>query len=86
MSFYTYIVQCKDKSLYTGYTTKLDERIATHNRGAGAKYTRSRRPVKLLYYEIWLHKKDAMASERRIKKLSRNQKLTLIKESTEPNE
>ena len=53
MSNYTYIVRCADGTFYTGWTTCLERRLAAHNRGDGAKYTRARRPVTLYYYETW---------------------------------
>ena len=49
--FYVYIIRCKDNTLYTGFTVNLEKRIETHNKGMGAKYTRGRRPVKLVYKE-----------------------------------
>lgn len=77
--FYTYMVRCSDDSLYTGYTTDLEHRVKAHNEGkAGAKYTRSRRPVVLVYYEKFASKHEAMSREIQIKKLSRQQKLKLV--------
>ena len=75
---YTYLVLCRDKTLYCGWTNHLDERIKAHNDGKGAKYTRSRRPVELVYYEIYPTKEEAMSREYAIKRLSRKQKLNLI--------
>lgn len=75
---YTYIVECNDKSLYTGWTTNLEERLAAHNQGTGAKYTRSRRPVKLVYYEEFQTKEEAMKREYAIKQLTRKEKEALI--------
>ena len=75
---YTYMVRCKDGSLYTGWTNNLDKRLKAHNSGRGAKYTRTRRPVELVYYEKFLTKQEAMSREVRIKQLSRSQKLELI--------
>ncbi|MGN0360856.1 MAG: GIY-YIG nuclease family protein, partial [Hominisplanchenecus sp.] len=60
---YTYIVKCSDASLYTGWTTNLDRRMGEHNSGRGAKYTRSRVPVELVYYESFLTKQEAMRRE-----------------------
>lgn len=77
--FYTYILECKDKSLYCGYTTDLEARIATHNEGKGAKYTKSRLPVKMVYHECLDTKSEALKREAAIKKLTRKQKLELIK-------
>lgn len=75
---YTYILRCADGTLYTGWTTCLDKRLAAHNSGAGAKYTRARRPVTLVYHEAFPTKEAAMAREWAIKQLSRAQKLALI--------
>lgn len=75
---YTYILECADGSLYTGWTNHLKERVLTHNRGKGAKYTRTRRPVTLVYYEEFSTKEAAMSREWQIKQLSRAQKLKLI--------
>ena len=78
---YTYIVKCKDKTLYTGWTNDLDKRIKAHNDGLGAKYTKSRRPVKLVYYEEYNTKQEAMSREYAIKQMTRQEKLKLIKTS-----
>lgn len=75
---YTYILRCRDGSLYTGWTNDLDRRLAAHNAGAGAKYTRSRRPVELVYFETFPTKQEAMGREARIKRLTRVEKLALI--------
>ena len=75
---YTYLVCCRDGSLYCGWTNRLDERIKAHNKGKGAKYTRCRRPVKLVYYEEYDTKEEAMKRESAIKRLSRGKKLELI--------
>ena len=74
---YTYIVKCCDNTLYTGWTTDLDRRIEAHNSGKGAKYTRSRRPVELIYAERFDTKQEAMRREWEIKQLSREEKLRL---------
>lgn len=78
MNNYTYIVKCRDGSFYTGWTNDLEKRIHAHNNGTGAKYTKSRRPVELVYYEIFATKQEAMSREFRLKKLSREQKVKLI--------
>ena len=78
MTTYTYILKCSDNTLYTGWTTDLKKRLKTHNQGKGAKYTRSRLPVTLVYYEVFNTKKEAMSRESAIKKLSRPQKERLI--------
>jgi putative endonuclease len=75
---YVYIVRCADGTLYTGWTNNLDERIKTHNDGAGAKYTRSRLPVDLVYQETFDDKRLALKREFEIKKLTRTQKEILI--------
>lgn len=80
MKFYVYILECADKTLYTGYTTSVSKRLDTHNKGKGAKYTKARLPVRLLYYEEFSTKKEAMKREWFIKhKLTRQDKLDLIK-------
>lgn len=77
---YTYIVECADGTLYTGWTNQLEERIKCHNEGKGAKYTRARLPVRLVYYEVFATKQEAMKREYAIKQLSREDKLRLIKD------
>ncbi len=78
MDNYVYIVQCRDGSLYTGWTTDVEKRVAAHNAGTGAKYTKSRRPVTLVYFEALDSKSEAMKREAAIKKLTRSEKLELI--------
>lgn len=75
---YIYIVQCKDGTLYTGYTNNIEARIKKHNSGKGAKYTKTRRPVILVYQEGYETKSEAMKREYEIKKFTRAQKLQLI--------
>ncbi len=75
---YTYIVECADGSLYCGWTNDLEKRIADHNAGKGAKYTKTRLPVKLVYYECADTKEEAMSREWHIKQLPRQKKLELI--------
>lgn len=75
---YIYIVLCNDNSLYTGWTNDLENRIIAHNIGTGAKYTKMRLPVKLVYSEILNTKSDALKREIEIKKLSRKKKLKLV--------
>ena len=75
---YTYIVECADGTLYCGWTNDLDKRIADHNAGKGAKYTKPRLPVKLVYYETANTKEEAMSREWHVKRLSRKEKLRLI--------
>lgn len=76
--FYTYIVECSDQTLYCGYTTDLKRRIKEHNAGIGAKYTKPRLPVKLVYFEEFPTKSLAMKRECAIKKLKREEKLKLL--------
>ncbi|MBQ9832714.1 MAG: GIY-YIG nuclease family protein [Clostridia bacterium] len=78
MSYYTYILKCADGTLYTGYTDDLDKRLTVHNSGKGAKYTRSRLPVVLVYSESHESKSDALKRELAIKSMSRKEKLELI--------
>lgn len=80
---FVYIVKCRDESLYTGWTNDLEKRIKTHNSGKGAKYTRGRTPVKLMYYEEYEDKLIAQRREREIKKLTRDEKIQLIKEKNQ---
>ncbi len=75
---YTYIVRCADGTLYTGWTNDLENRLRAHNSGAGAKYTRSRRPVELVYYEEHVTKEKAMSREWHIKRMTRAGKMKLI--------
>lgn len=78
MSNYTYLLRCADDSLYCGWTNHLEERVACHNEGRGAKYTRSRRPVELVYYEIFDTREEAMHREAVIKRCSRAEKQEMI--------
>ena len=78
-SNYTYILRCADGSLYTGWTNNLEKRIAAHNAGTGGKYTRSHRPVSLVYYETFPTKEEAMKREYEIKQLTRDEKEALIR-------
>ncbi len=80
MTYYTYIVRCRDGTLYTGYTTDIEKRIEAHNSGKGAKYTRSRGPVKLVYSEEYKTKEEAMSREWHIKRLTKEKKEELINE------
>lgn len=78
MSHYVYILRCADNSLYTGYTTNLDRRLVVHNSGKGAKYTRSRLPVRLVYYEEVSTRSEGLKLERSIKKLTKEKKEDLV--------
>lgn len=75
---FTYMVRCADGSLYTGWTNDLEKRVRSHNDGKGAKYTRPRLPVRLVYYESFDTKEDAMRREAAIKKLSKARKEELV--------
>lgn len=75
---YTYILLCKDGTLYTGWTNDLKKRIKAHNMGKGAKYTKTRRPVKLVYYEEYQTKEEAMKRECAIKRMGRKDKERMI--------
>ena len=72
---FTYILECSDGSFYTGWTNNLERRVKAHNAGKGAKYTKSRKPVKLVYFETFLTKQEAMRREWEIKQLSRVEKM-----------
>jgi putative endonuclease len=75
---YTYILRCADGTYYCGWINNLDRRLKAHNEGKGAKYTRSRRPVALVYYEAFSTKEEAMRREYEIKQLPRKKKEELI--------
>ncbi len=76
--YYTYILRCSDGSLYTGYTNDLSKREATHNTGKGSRYTRARRPVRLVYHESFDNRHEAMRREWEIKQLKKHAKETMI--------
>lgn len=77
--YYLYMLVCADDTLYTGITTDLERRLEEHNTGAaGAKYTRARRPVHLIYSKKYKDRSSASVAEARIKKLSREEKLALV--------
>lgn len=80
---YMYVLECADGSLYTGYTTDVPRRLKTHNAGKGAKYTRARLPVTLLYQEAFPDKPSAMSAEALFKKKKRQAKLDYIKSKLE---
>lgn len=81
MSFYVYLLRCVDGTLYTGYTDDPVRRTKIHNAGKGAKYTRARLPVELVYQEACADKSAALRREYEIKQLTRVQKLKLIEQS-----
>lgn len=78
---WTYLLECADGSLYCGWTNDLDRRIEAHNNGKGARYTRSRLPVRLVYTERFDTPREAMRRECSIKRMTRTDKLLLIKSS-----
>jgi len=80
MRFYCYILECSDGTFYTGWTNDPERRIAQHNKGRGARYTKTRRPVKLVYLEEQPDKIAALKRERAIKKMRRTQKSKLVDE------
>lgn len=82
LAFYTYVLECSNGSLYTGWTNDLDQRIESHNAGTGAKYTRANRPVKLMASWTFDSKIDAMKLEWKIKHLNRAAKLKLVSDPT----
>ena len=83
MQYFFYILRCADNSLYSGVTTDLNRRLSEHNEDGnkGAKYTRSRRPVKLIYSKKFLNRSAALKEEYKIKKLSRTAKIEMIKKN-----
>lgn len=77
---YTYILKCKDGTYYTGWTNDIEKRVKTHNAGRGAKYTKTRLPVELVYYETFESKTEAQKREYEIKQWKRAKKEALIKQ------
>ena len=75
---YVYMLRCRDGSLYTGWTNDLEKRLKAHNSGSASKYTRTRHPAELVYFEEWESKEAAMSREWHIKRLTREEKLKLI--------
>lgn len=82
---YMYVVECRDGSYYTGYTTDVKKRVAVHNSGKGAKYTRARLPVKLIYVQGFDSKEEAMSAEVLLKRKKRVQKERFLSENQEKN-
>ena len=80
MTWVCYLLQCADNTLYCGITNNLDKRLAAHNAGEGAKYTRGRAPLQLVYQERCENKSAALKRERQIKKMPRSDKLKLCEE------
>ncbi len=79
MGWALYIVECIDETYYTGITNDIDRRIAQHNSGAGAKYTKGRAPVRLIYTEYFKNRSEASKRELQVKSLSKDRKTDLIK-------
>ena len=77
--FFVYILKCSDGTFYTGYTPDLKKRFKVHSSGKGAKYTRARLPVKLIWHKEYKYFKTAFLEEKRIKKLTRKEKKILVK-------
>ena len=75
---YTYILKCSDGSLYTGWTNDLEKRLKAHNEGKGAKYTKARRPVTLVWYKEWDNEHDARSMEARMKRKTKKEKEALV--------
>ena len=82
-SWFTYMLKCSDDSLYTGVTNNLEKRVKVHNSGKGAKYTRSRLPVKLVYLEVHPDRSSAQKAESALKKLNRAEKIEMIGDDDE---
>ena len=82
---YMYVVECCDGTYYTGYTTDVKKRIAVHNSGKGAKYTRARLPVKLIYVEGFDSKEEAMSAEALLKRKKRPQKESYLNDNQNKN-
>ena len=82
---YMYVIECCDGTYYTGYTTDVKKRIAVHNSGKGAKYTRARLPVKLIYVEGFDSKEEAMSAEALFKRKTRLQKVSYLNDSQDKN-
>ncbi len=76
---YVYLLRCSDGTLYCGWTNDLSARVKAHNAGKGAKYTRSRRPVELVFFEEREEKSEALSREKQIKSMKREEKLALIR-------
>ena len=86
MSHHVYVVECADGTYYTGYTTDVDRRVAEHDAGEGARYTRGRAPVELRHVERYDSRSAAMSREYEIKQLSRAQKEALVDDADDGRE
>ncbi|MFT8322612.1 MAG: GIY-YIG nuclease family protein [Bacillus sp. (in: firmicutes)] len=78
-SHFFYVLECRDRTFYAGYTNDLEKRVKTHNEGKGAKYTRGRTPVTLVYYEVFSNKSEALKAEYAFKQLGRREKEQYLK-------
>ncbi len=78
-NYFFYVLECKDTTLYAGYTNDVDRRVSVHNAGKGAKYTKARIPVTCIYFEAFETKQEAMRAEYAFKQLNRKQKLAYIR-------
>ncbi len=81
MANYTYLLRCKDGTLYCGWTNDPRKRVAAHNAGTASKYTAARRPVEMVYLEAFETKQEAMRREAAVKKMSRAEKMKLVEEA-----
>jgi len=79
MPYYVYLIVCENDTFYAGYTKNVDARVRQHTNGKGARYTRMHKPKRLVYVEEFDSRAEAMKKERKIKKLSHQQKLRLAK-------
>ena len=77
MTYFVYILKCSDETLYTGITVDLEKRTSAHNAGKGAKYTRGRRPVSVIYFEECADRPSALRREMEIKRMSRSEKMKI---------
>jgi putative endonuclease len=77
-NYYAYLARCNDDTLYAGYTNDIENREEAHNEGNGARYTRMRRPVKIVYFEGFVNRSDAMKREYELKQLSKKDKEKLV--------
>ena len=83
--YYLYVLECNDSTLYTGYTNDVERRVAVHNSGKGAKYTKARVPVTCVFHQQFETKSEAMKAEYAFKQLTRKQKLDYIRSYTNEN-
>lgn len=72
--YFAYLARCNDDTLYSGYTNNIEKRELAHNEGKGARYTRMRRPVRIVYFEEFKNRDDAMKREYQLKHLNKNEK------------